>query len=73
MAESSGPSKATVIVATAFGGPEFLSAVEEGVPPPGPGEVTIDVRAIGVNPIDYRTPWGAYATEVTVPADVLVP
>jgi NADPH:quinone reductase-like Zn-dependent oxidoreductase len=28
--------------------------VEAEVPPPGPGEVTIEVRAAGVNPIDYK-------------------
>lgn len=31
MPESNGPRKATVIVATAYGGPEVLSAVEEEV------------------------------------------
>jgi NADPH:quinone reductase len=45
---------ATQWVATDFGGPEVLQqrAVELG--PPGPGEVTIEVRAAGMNPADYR-------------------
>jgi NADPH:quinone reductase-like Zn-dependent oxidoreductase len=30
---------ARVVVATAFGGPEVLSVVDEEVPAPGPGEV----------------------------------
>jgi NADPH:quinone reductase len=43
-----------VVVATAFGGPESLSVIEENVAPPGPGEVTVDVRAAGVNPADVK-------------------
>jgi NADPH:quinone reductase-like Zn-dependent oxidoreductase len=42
------------MVAIAYGGPEVLSLVEVDVPSPGPGEVTIDVRAAGVNPVDYK-------------------
>lgn len=42
------------VVATGFGGPEVLSVVDETVPDPGPGQVLIDVRAIGVNPIDFK-------------------
>jgi NADPH:quinone reductase len=41
-------------VATAPGGPEVLSFEEYDVPPPGPGEVTIEVRAAGVNPADIK-------------------
>ncbi|WP_432994518.1 quinone oxidoreductase family protein [Dactylosporangium sp. CA-233914] len=41
-------------IAPEFGGPEVLTLVEVGVRPPGPGEVTIDVRAAGVNPADYK-------------------
>ncbi|WP_375490149.1 NADP-dependent oxidoreductase [uncultured Jatrophihabitans sp.] len=43
-----------VAVATAFGGPEVLSVVDEPVAEPGPGEVRISVRASGVNPIDHK-------------------
>jgi NADPH:quinone reductase-like Zn-dependent oxidoreductase len=42
------------IVATEFGGPEVLAAVDVEVPSPGPGEVTVEVRAAGVNPVDYK-------------------
>lgn len=42
------------VVATAFGGPEVLSVVDVEVGPPGPGEVAVDVRAAGVNPIDHK-------------------
>src|ERR1700735_1772139 len=41
-------------VATGCGGPEVLSLIEADVPEPGPGEVTIEVRAAGVNPADYK-------------------
>ncbi|GAA3233419.1 NADP-dependent oxidoreductase [Dactylosporangium siamense] len=41
-------------IAPTFGGPEVLTLVETEVPPPAEGEVTIDVRAAGVNPADYK-------------------
>jgi NADPH:quinone reductase len=41
-------------IATAPGGPEVLAFEEYDVPPPGPGEVTIEVRAAGVNPADIK-------------------
>jgi NADPH2:quinone reductase len=44
----------SAVIATVYGGPEALSVVEAKVPPPRPGEVTIEVRAAGVNPIDYK-------------------
>jgi len=50
---------AKAVVAAAYGGPEVLSVVDAVVPPPGPGEVTIEVRAAGVNPIDYKLYGGA--------------
>jgi NADPH2:quinone reductase len=53
---------ATAVVAAAYGGPEVLSVVEAEVPSPGPGEVTIEVRASGVNPIDYKLYSGAFGS-----------
>ena len=45
----------TRIVAPAdFGGPEQLVLTEVPTPEPGPGEVRVAVRAIGVNPIDWK-------------------
>jgi NADPH:quinone reductase len=44
----------TKVVATAYGGPEVLSVVEATVPAPAAGEVIIDVKAAGINPIDYK-------------------
>jgi NADPH:quinone reductase len=40
--------------AVRFGGPEALELVDVDVPPPGPGEVVIAVRAAGMNPADYK-------------------
>ncbi|MFE3257318.1 zinc-binding alcohol dehydrogenase family protein [Nocardia sp. NPDC059091] len=54
---------ATAVVATAYGGPEVLSLVEVEVPEPGPGEVSIAVRAAGVNPFDYKLYSGAFGTD----------
>jgi NADPH:quinone reductase len=41
-------------VAVDFGGPEVLRNIEVDVPEPGPGQVTVDVRAAGMNPADAK-------------------
>ena len=41
-------------VAVDFGGPEVLRSIEVEVPDPEPGQVTIDVRAAGLNPADAK-------------------
>ncbi|MDQ7908474.1 NADP-dependent oxidoreductase [Phytohabitans sp. ZYX-F-186] len=41
-------------IAPEYGGIEVLTLVEAEVPPPAAGQVTIDVRAAGVNPADYK-------------------
>ena len=41
-------------VATDFGGPEVLREILVELPAPGPGEVTVEVRAGGMNPADYK-------------------
>lgn len=41
-------------IARDFGGLDVFDMVEEEVAPPGPGEVTIDVLAAGMNPADYK-------------------
>jgi NADPH:quinone reductase-like Zn-dependent oxidoreductase len=52
-----------IVVATAYGGPEVLSVVDEQVPEPGPGEVVVDVRAAGTNPADAKSYSGAWGTD----------
>jgi NADPH2:quinone reductase len=51
--------KARAVVAPAYGGPEVLEVREVEVPDPGPGEVTIEARATGVNPVDFKLFSGA--------------
>jgi NADPH:quinone reductase-like Zn-dependent oxidoreductase len=41
-------------VAVDFGGPEALRNIEVEVPDPGPGQVTVAVRAAGMNPADAK-------------------
>ncbi len=53
------PIMPTTVVATAFGGPEVLSVIDEPVGPPGSDQVSVEVRAIGTNPIDYKLYSGA--------------
>jgi NADPH2:quinone reductase len=42
------------VVATASGGPEVLAVIDEEVGEPGPGEVLLEARAAGTNPVDYK-------------------
>jgi NADPH:quinone reductase len=51
--------KARAVVAPKYGGPEVLEVREVDVPDPGPGEVTIEVRAAGLNPVDFKLFSGA--------------
>jgi NADPH2:quinone reductase len=41
-------------VAVDFGGPEVLRCIDVDVPSPGPNQVTIGVRAAGMNPADAK-------------------
>ena len=54
-----------VVVATGYGGPEMLAVVDEPLAPPGQGEARIDVRACGVNPVDYKTYSGSFGSDPT--------
>ncbi|TDU05948.1 alcohol dehydrogenase-like protein [Streptomyces sp. 846.5] len=51
------------VVAGEYGGPEVLSVVDVVVPEPGAGQVRIAVRAVGVNPVDYKMYSGAFGTD----------
>src|ERR1700761_1191018 len=50
---------ARAVVAAAYGGPEVLELRQVEVADPGPGEVTIEVRAAGLNPVDFKLFSGA--------------
>ena len=54
---------AMVVVATGYGGPEVLSVVDEEPAAPGRGEVLLDVRAAGINPIDAKRYGGAFGAD----------
>jgi len=58
---------AHVVVATAFGGPEVLSVVEEAVDGPGVGEVRLAVLAAGINPVDWKLYSGSMGTAAALP------
>ncbi len=51
------------VVVTAYGGPGSMAVRDAPVPAPGPGEVTVEVRAAGVNPIDHKLASGAMGTD----------
>lgn len=46
-----------------FGGPEQLHLTTVDTPEPGPGEVRVTVRAIGVNPVDWKIYSGAFGRD----------
>jgi NADPH:quinone reductase len=52
-----------VVVAATYGGPEVLAVVDEPLAALGPGEARIEVRACGVNPVDYKTYSGAFGSD----------
>ncbi|HEY3702112.1 MAG TPA: NADP-dependent oxidoreductase [Acidimicrobiales bacterium] len=51
------------VVAPAFGGPEVLALVDEPIRDPGPGEVVLQVRAAGTNPVDYKMYSGSFGRD----------
>ena len=53
----------TVIAATSYGGPESLAVLTQDLPDPGPREVTVELRAVGVNPFDLKFYSGAFGAD----------
>jgi NADPH:quinone reductase len=54
---------AAVVVATAYGGPEVLRLVEQQPGEPGPREILLEVRAAGINPVDWKRYSGAMGSD----------
>ena len=52
-----------VVIATAYGGPDALSVVDEPTAEPGPGEARVAIRAAGVNPVDYKMYAGTFSQD----------
>ncbi len=52
-----------VVVAAAFGGPEVLTVTDQPAGEPGPGQARIEIRAAGVNPVDYKMYSGAFGRD----------
>ena len=50
-------------VAASYGGPEVIEIVERELPEPAEGEVVVEVKAIGVNPFDFKSYSGAFGTD----------
>ena len=61
---------AVKVVAKSYGGPEVLAVVDEPVPEPGPGQVLVEVRAIGTNPVDYKLFSGEFGSD---PSNLPIP
>lgn len=55
-----------------YGGPETETWFDRPVPVPGPSELVIEVRAIGVNPVDAKVREGAMADPAATPDFPLV-
>lgn len=59
-AQNGGVSRA--VIARAYGEPDLLELIETTVPPPAAGQVTIAVRASGVNPADLKRLRGQFGS-----------
>ncbi len=55
------------IVVHRFGGPDVLELEDLPGPVPGPHQVVVDVRAVGVNPVDTYVRAGSYASKPPLP------
>ncbi len=55
-----------------YGGPETETWFDRPIPVPGPSELVIEVRAIGVNPVDYKIRDGGTADPAATPEFPLV-
>lgn len=57
---------------SSYGGQETETWFDRPVPTPGPSELVIEVRAVGVNPVDHKIRGGAMANPEATPSFPLV-
>ncbi|MGH3889288.1 MAG: NADP-dependent oxidoreductase [Pseudonocardiaceae bacterium] len=57
---------------TSYGGPETETWFDRPEPVPGPSELVIKVKAVGVNPVDHKIRSGAMANPLSTPNFPLV-
>ncbi|MBA2768799.1 MAG: NADP-dependent oxidoreductase [Sporichthyaceae bacterium] len=57
---------------TSYGGPETETWFDRPEPAPGPSELVIAVKAVGVNPVDHKVRSGAMANPQATPSFPLV-
>jgi NADPH:quinone reductase-like Zn-dependent oxidoreductase len=55
------------VVVREFGPPDVMKLEDVPTPSPGPGQVLIRVRAVGVNPVDTYIRSGSYARKPPLP------
>jgi NADPH2:quinone reductase len=55
------------IVVREFGAPDVMRVEDVATPVPGPGQVLVRIRAVGVNPVDTYIRRGAYARKPKLP------
>ena len=55
------------IVVRAFGGPEVLKLEDVSDPAPGPGRILVEVKAVGVNPVETYVRAGTYGRLPALP------
>ncbi|MFD6729139.1 NADP-dependent oxidoreductase [Corynebacterium xerosis] len=51
-----------------FDRPDTQKLIDRPAPQPGPGELAVNVRAAGVNPVDWKIRSGALGTDLALPA-----